>query len=85
MNGITSLDLSNSTPFVRHIGTEHFLTYFIPNILPNLREVDFSNTFDDGIDGTLVRFSKKYLLLEEGTLDNNGGSNIFMWFGNALF
>ena len=69
MKGITTLDISSPFPTCC---TNWILSYILPNILPQLRGVDFSNT--DISDGILQRFSQFCPHLEKITLQNNNNT-----------
>ncbi|MGK3762558.1 MAG: hypothetical protein ACI8RD_014876 [Bacillariaceae sp.] len=68
MNGITSLDLYAPSRTRRH--GYNYLTNILSNILPELREVHFSNMIVN--DRILRKFSLNCPLLEKVTSHNNG-------------
>jgi hypothetical protein len=70
MNGITSLDLSSSSPRRRTTLTNNSFLFNLAFILPNLREVELSSTDFDLIKA-LASFSTFCPLLEKVTLNNN--------------
>lgn len=68
LTGVVSLDLSSSTPAPPNGITNNYLLYFMAKILPNLRQIDFSNS-NTGVSG-LRKLIQNCSRLEKITWNN---------------